>query len=509
MKSLIGIDVGTQSVRACVFQVNGVKLAESIIKFQSLNFSAPGYVEQDPTEWWDATLEALTQLARNPAVRVDDIVALSYACTSCTVVVLDEHGFPVRPALMWMDERAAKEAAEIARTENPVLIHAGGAVSPQWMLPKLLWLMRNERDSYDRAFRIVEQTDFFTYHLTGRWTLGYNHMVAKWSYAEPAGGWPDGFLEEVGVAEARSKWPETILPIGAVIGNLSAEVAQKTGLSENIRVVQGGMDATAGMLGLGAFNVGEIGMSHGTSTVIQCQSDFPLGPSISARPDALAKGYYLVGGGQTTTGSVVQWFISKISDGSPDTFQQVQNRLEKEAALLPPGSKGLVALEFFQGSRSIYHDPNARGALWGLGLWHTPAHILRAFYEAIAFGIRQFLELLAERGYQIVKFSASGGMVRSELATQILADVIGLPIHLVAEKEQTAIGAAIWAGVGVGIFEDFPTAIAQMVKFDKVILPKPDTRADYDFYFDKYCQTYQQLNQLMHEVVDYENQRQS
>ena len=507
MKYLIGIDVGTQSVRACIFQVDGAKIAESIVKFNSLNFPTPGFVEQDANEWWGAALKALKEIAHHSGIEVDQIVALSYACTSCTVVMLDENGSPLRPALMWMDERAVKEAAKVKKTHNPVLSYAGGDVSPQWMLPKLLWLMHHERDTFDRAFRIVEQVDFFTYHLTGKWTLGYNNLVAKWNYANPVGGWPQGFLEEVGVAEARSKWPTTILPIGTIVGHLRAAVAQATGLSEKTLVIQGGMDATAGMLGLGAFNIGEIGMSHGTSTVIQCQSDRMLGPIISARPDALTKGYYLIGGGQTTTGSVIQWLLSRFSEDTPENFASEQAHLEEKAALLPPGSNGLVALEFFQGARSPVSDPSARGAIWGLGLWHTSSHLLRAFYEAIAYGVRQFLDQLVNNGYSIQRFSASGGMVRSELATQILADVCGLPIHLVAEKEQTAIGAAIWAGVGVGLFPDYPTAIKKMVRFSRVILPNLEHKVDYDFYYEKYCQTYSQLKNLMHEVVAYESRR--
>ncbi|NMB88198.1 MAG: hypothetical protein GYA17_07545, partial [Chloroflexi bacterium] len=412
---------------------------------------------------------------------------------------------PLRPAIMWMDERAVQETYAVEQTRSPVLPYAGSDVSPQWMLPKILWLMRHERETFERAYRIVEQTDFFTYHLTGRWTLGYNHLVAKWNYANPVGGWPVGFLEAVGVAEAQAKWPTTILPIGAKVGTLHPAVAQATGLPETIQVIQGGMDSTAGMLGVGAFDVGQVGMSHGTSTVIQCQSTHMLGSNIAARPDALVDGYYLVGGGQTTTGSVIQWLLNRLSENDPEHFERDQARLEEQAVHIPPGSNGLVALEFFQGTRSPVRDPNARGALWGLGLWHTSAHLLRAFYEAIAFGVRQFLNQLVCNGYAIQQFSASGGLVRSQLATQILADVCGLPVHLVDEKEQTALGTAIWAGVGVGIFPDYPTAIRRMVRFSRVVTPQVQFQADYDFYYAKYSQTYDQLKDLMHEVVAYEN----
>lgn len=507
MNYLIGIDIGTQSVRACVFQANGSNVAESIIKFQSMNFSAPGCVEQDANEWLDATTQALKEIVVSVGITEDDSVALSYACTSCTVVVLDETGHPLRPALMWMDERAVNEAVIIKQTHHPVLAYAGGDVSPQWMLPKLMWLMKHEPGIYEKAYRIVEQVDFITFHLTGKWTLGYNHLVAKWSYANLMGGWPNDFLEALGLADARSKWPDIVLPVGAPVGHLQEKIAHITGLSESTLVVQGGMDSTAGMLGLGAFQVGEIGMSHGTSTVIQCQSLKRLGPDISARPDGLIKGYYLVGGGQSTTGSVVQWLLARLAEESSEDFTSIQSRLEMQATSIHAGSDGLVALEFFQGSRSPIHDPNARGAIWGLGLWHTSAHLLRAFYEAIAYGVRQFLEQLNENGYVITRFSASGGLIHSDLATQILADVCQLPIHLVEEKEQTALGAAIWAGVGVGEFPDYPTAIKNMVRFSSIVEPNAVNRADYDFYYKKYRQTYEQLKILMHEVSTYESNR--
>src|SRR5665213_1794578 len=177
---------------------------------------------------------------------------------------------------MWMDERATNEADEITATGSPVLRYCGGIVSPEWMLPKLKWLMCHEPSTYARAYRVVEQTDFFTYRLSGRWTLGYGNLVAKWNYANPVGGWPPGFLRSIGLEAAREKWPEAILPVAARLGPLRADVAAATGLSPRTLVIQGGVDSHAGMVGVGAVDDGDVGLVLGTSTVLHAQSNRPV-----------------------------------------------------------------------------------------------------------------------------------------------------------------------------------------------------------------------------------------
>ena len=151
--------------------------------------------------------------------------AIGLDCTACTVVACDADGKPLRPALLWMDQRAFREAAEISDTGDPVLRYVSGRVSPEWMLPKALWLKRNEPEVYDRAARIVECTDWMMFRLTGEWTLSLNHVAVKWNYARPDGGWPVGLLKAVGLDDLLEKWPTRIVPLGKGEGGLSDRAA--------------------------------------------------------------------------------------------------------------------------------------------------------------------------------------------------------------------------------------------------------------------------------------------
>jgi FGGY-family pentulose kinase len=504
---LIGLDAGTQGLRASVFDEDGHKLAESTESYDT-RFPGPGLAEQDPDDWWRAAIRALRRLASAPGVDVNRIAALSYACTSCTVVVLDDQGRSLRPAILWMDERAAEEADRISATGDPVLRYSGGKVSPQWMLPKTAWLMRHEPHTFDRAFRIVEQTDLFTYRLTGQWTLSGNNLVAKWNYANPAGGWPDGFLERAGVARARAKWPSRVLPVGAPVGLLRAEVAAETGLPPTVLVVQGGIDSHAGMVGASVVEPGELAVIMGTSTVVMGQSDRPIfADNWGPYPDAVISGTFTLGGGQTTTGSIIQWLVTEIAGCVHEPLHDVLARLDEEARELAPGSGGLIALDYFQGNRTPRKDPHARGAIVGLSLWHRLPHLLRAFYEATSFGTRHIFENLEDHGFRIKRVVAGGGGTRSALHVQILADVCGRPIQLLSDPETTEMGAAIWAGLGAGVFPDYRVAVERMVRMGATVHPIPAHREPYDFYYGQYLRAYEQSKEIVHEIVDFEARR--
>ena len=196
--------------------------------------------------------------------------------------------------------------------------------------------------------------------------------------------------------------------------------------------------------------------------------------------------------------------------GTPaDDLNRVLGSLEQKAASLPPGSDGLVALDHFQGNRTPLKDAKSRGAIWGLTLWHSMPHLFRAFLEANAFGTRHILDNLKDHGYGIKRVFAGGGGARSRLAISILADVCGIDINLVKEGESTALGAAIWAGLGAGIFPNYGSAVQKMVRLGEVVHAHDERKKLYDFYYDKYLRTYQQLSGLMHEVVDFESSMKS
>ncbi len=509
MATLVGLDVGTQAVRAIAVRTDGTKLADRSVRIDT-HHPAPGQAEQDAEQWWSAALAVLRALMEAPGVEPDDVTALSYGCTSCTVVALDRAGRPLRPALLWMDERATREAREITETGSPVLRYSGGVVSPQWMLPKVRWLMAHEPETFERAHRIVEQTDFFTHRLTGRWTLGYNNLVAKWNYANPTGGWPAGFLEAAGVADATAKWPAEILPLGAPLGPILPEVARATGLPGEAQVLQGGIDSHLAMIGTSVVRPGELAIVMGSSTVVIGQADRPIfADNWGPYPDAVIEGAYTLGGGQSTTGAIVQWLLHSIAGVAGTGAAATLEQLESEAASLPPGSEGLVVLDYFAGNRTPWKDPDARGVVVGLTLRHGLAHVLRAVHEGISYGTRLIIANLVAHDYAVRRLVASGGGARSELGMRILADVLGEPIELASEPESTALGAAIVAGVGVGAYGSYEEAVEALVRVQRRVEPRTANKEAYDFYFEQYVGSYQALRKLMHEVARFEERRAS
>lgn len=505
MPYLLGIDVGTQSLRACLFDVTGRLVGEAVERYPTMH-PRPGWVEQDPADWLGALQTSVARVVAESGVPAAEVAALSYGCTSCTVVAVDETGQALRPGIMWLDERARHEAERITATGHPVLRFGGGREgkeSPQWMLPKAMWLASHEPETFTRARWLIEQTDLLTFHLCGRWTVSRSTAAAKWHYVSHLGGYPASLLAQLGWEHLAVKWPADVRPVGAPLGPVTPAFAQATGLSPRTLVVQGGVDAHAGMVGVGAFAPGDMALVIGTSSCHMAQAAEPIFADVwGPYAEAVADATYTLGGGQSTTGSIMQWLRDLYG---LERFSHED--LDRLAAALPPGSEGLVALDFFQGNRTPFKDPLAKGAVWGLTLRHGPAHLWRAFYEAVAFGTRAILENLECHGYRVERLLAAGGGTKSPLWMQIHADISGRPVQLTESEQPTALGAAIWAGLGAGVFADYGEATRSMVRLGRVFSPDAGLADEYGFYYRRYLETYQRLGPLMAETADFEEER--
>jgi FGGY-family pentulose kinase len=505
MTYLIGVDVGTQSLRSCLFDLDGAVVANATRPLAT-TFPKPTWAEQDPEEWWRAALETLTEIVQTSRVNPREIVALSYDCTACTVVALTEDDKPLRPALLWMDERAHREADEASATGHEVLKYSGGKISPQWMIPKGRWLEAHEAAVFAKARWIVDEADFFTWRLTGRMTASLNNATAKWNYVRPLGGWPADFLRAAQAEKLAAKWPSDVLPVGRSLGRLQAAVAREVGLSPETIVAQGGIDAHAGEIALGAVRGGDLALILGSSTCHMAQSPTPVFANIwGPYPDALVEGMFTLEGGQTATGSIIQWLVERFGTDAAaqakSRGQDVYGYLDGLAEAIPAGSEGLLVLDYFQGNRTPYKDPLARGTVIGLTLKHTLAHLYRAVVEGICFGTRQILDDMAAHGFTLERVYAGGGGAKSRLWTQIQADVLGRPIHLPRDKETMALGAAIWAGLGAGVFKNYQEAISRMVHIERAVAPVTERRAVYDALYRHYVELYPAARPTMHALA--------
>jgi FGGY-family pentulose kinase len=504
---VMGIDFGTESVRVGIFDTAG-KPAIFATQTYPLYHPRPGWAEQRPDEWWAALVQATRQALADSGIPKEAIVGLGADCTSCTVLALDDAFVPLRPAIIWMDVRAAAQARRIAQTGHPALKYNGyGNVSAEWMPCKALWLKENESEIYRQARYIGEFIDWLNLRLTGEWTASINNTAIRWYYDRAAGGWPAEFYELIGLGDILEKFPPRVLDMGEVVGPLLPEVADELGLQPGIPVAQGGADAFVAMIGLNVLQPGKMAFITGSSHLTLGQSARPLHAKgiFGAYTDAVLPGQYTVEGGQVSTGSVVKWFKDNYCGKEANIAAQrgvdIYTVLTELAEKVPAGSEGLIVLDYWQGNRTPYVDPEARGIIRGLSLKHTTGHLFRAIMEGVAYGTEHILRTFRDNGYVVEEMVAAGGPTKSALWMQIHADVSSVPITLPEVPDGPALGSAILGAVAAGLFPDMQSAATQMVHIRSRIEPNLATHEAYRFYVDQYINTYPPLQPLIHETV--------
>ncbi|MDG1487930.1 MAG: FGGY family carbohydrate kinase [SAR324 cluster bacterium] len=492
-KYLLGVDGGTEGLRAGIFDVLGTPLAYASTSYPT-QFPAPSWAEQDPNDWWDALGKSVRKAISDSEISVDQIAAMAVDTTCCSVVALDDSGNPVRPALIWMDVRSAEQAEQMVATgDNALLINSNGSgpVSAEWMIPKALWIKQNEPKNFDRAVTICEYQDYINLHLTGRLGASINNVSTRWHCDYSREGVPKSLLEKLDLVELAEKWPQDVFRLGELVGRLTPRAAGHLGLTPDLPVVQGGADAQIGMIGLGVVKPGNLALITGSSHLHLGLSEKPFhGTGIwGTYADALLPGLHTVEGGQTSTGSVINWLKNLFGESDYEA-------LNLDASKLPPGSENLIVQEHFQGNRTPHTDPNSRGAFHGLTLKHGREHLFRAAIEGVAFGSELILESMRTNGFFPESIVVSGGATHSELWLQIHSDVSNLPLILTKNPDAPLLGCAILAAVGAEIYEDIPTAVEKMVQFDRVIEPNSQVNTEYQPFYEAYKASYVGLRNI-------------
>ncbi len=492
-KYLLGVDGGTEGLRAGIFDVFGTSLAYASTSYPT-QFPAPSWAEQDPNDWWDALGKSVRKAISDSGISVDQIAAMAVDTTCCSVVALDDSGNPVRPALIWMDVRSAEQAEQMVATGDDALrinSNGSGPVSAEWMIPKALWIKQNEPYNFDRAVTICEFQDYINLHLTGRLGASINNVSTRWHCDYTENGVPKSLLEKLDLGELAEKWPQDVFRLGELVGRLTPRAAGHLGLTPDLPVVQGGADAQIGMIGLGVVKPGNLALITGSSHLHLGLSEKPFhGTGIwGTYADALLPGLHTVEGGQISTGSVINWLKNLFGESDYEALNQ-------DASKLPPGSENLIVQEHFQGNRTPHTDPNSRGAFHGLTLKHGREHLFRAAIEGVAFGSELILDSMRTNGFFPESIVVSGGATHSELWLQIHSDVSNLPLILTKNPDAPLLGCAILAAVGAEIYEDIPTAVEQMVQFDRVIEPNSQVNAEYQPFYEAYKASYVGLRNI-------------
>ena len=512
---VLGIDYGTESCRVVIVDLKGNPITFAATPYQTSHPRA-GWAEQDPKQWWEA-LQASAHLAlRNAGISPAQIVGISYDATTMTVVAMDAKGEEIRPAIMWMDVRATKQSARAETSDSVARLYNGNGTAPataEWYPFKAAWLRENEPETYQRAAHLVDAPDWLTYTLTGEWTVNINSAALRMYYNRDQGGWPVDFYEHIGCGDAFDKIPERVLDLGTPVGGLSTIAAQLLGLRPGIPVAQGPADAWAGQIGLGVVQPGKMALITGSSHVFTGQSDKPIHGKgfFGAYTDGVMPGQYTVEGGQVSTGSVMKWFKDNFArdvvQAAERTGLNVYDILNDQSRHLPPGADGLIVNEYFQGNRTPYTDSKARGIIWGLSLHHGPEHLYRAIQEGICYGNAHNLKAMEAAGLEVTEVVAAGGMTKSRDLIQMHADVMNKPITLTEVGDAVALGSAMIAAVGAGVYTDLIDAAKNMVHEIDTMEPNQEVHEQYQFYVDKYISAFPQMADLIHDVVDHEADR--
>ena len=478
---VLGLDGGTGGMRAFVFDANGTPITSASQTYET-SYPQPGRAEQQPEQWLQAVTGSIRQAVRS--LDVDELAGLCAATTSCTVVCCTETGEHLAPAILWMDVRADEQMRKIKQL-------TGQSISAETFLCKALWLKENEPQLWAKTQVLCEYQDYLNHWLTGEWCFSAN-TACNWGYNNRKKAFDVDFLRTVGLEDLPDKIPARAVCAGAPIAPLCAGAAAALGLPPGIPVVQGGIDSSIGMLGMGTVRPGDLSLMTGSSNLAMAVTEQPLftpPEAVNSGPDFLLPGYYTSVQGQAATGSILRWFRREFCR---DLGMDCLPLLDRAATAVPPGSNGLLVLDYWQGNRCPYNDPNAAGTIVGLTMNTSREQIYRAVLEGVAYGTLDVLNTFSDHGHPVERVHISGGFTRSPVFMQIYADVCGIPF-LVTSDYSVALGSAILTAYALGWYPSIPAAADSMVHHQTTVYPDAQTHQLYLRQFQRYQRLYRAL----------------
>ena len=530
MKYTIGCDFGTLSMRAVlvrasdgevvgeeVFEyINGViteHLPESGVPLPGLNWAL-----QDPDDYLKALESCIPPLLKKAGVSKDDIIGIGVDFTTCTVMPLDEQGnvlcqlpeYRNRPhawVKLWKNHTANDEAELItqyvAENKLPTLDDYGYRASSEWFFPKIWEILRKDEEIYNKAYTFIEGGDYIVYKLTGKIKRSGILATAKGLYSNETHSYPDKAffkgldprLENI----VEEKHLTDIIQVGSLAGHLTGEMADKLGLREGTAVCVAHADAAVALVGAGIVRPNEIIFAMGTSTchIVMAETKKQIPGMFGVYKDGVLPGYYTYEAGQGAVGDIFDWFCRRFVPHSyvEEAAQQgvsLQKLMDQKADKLEIGQSGIIALDWMNGNRCILQDGDLTGLVLGMTLSTKAEEVYRALLEGTAFGTRIIMEQFEQYEVEIHNIYACGGLAhKSPVVMQIYADVLNKPIQVTALKQTSALAAAIFAAVAAGEalggYDDYQTAVDNMVKPPKcVYTPIAENVKKYDELFKLY-----------------------
>ena len=497
MGYLLGFDVGTTGTKALLIDETGKIVARATVEYP-LSTPRPNWAEQDPSDWWQATIQATGRVLAEADISGEQVDAVGLSGQMHGSVFLDGTDEVIRPAILWCDQRTAAQCAWITETvgETDLIKETCNPVLTGFTAPKIIWLRQNEPENYARLRKVLLPKDYIRFKLTGEYATEVSDASGTSLLNVPERRWSQLILDRI---DLPLEFLPQVYESSEITGTITSEAAQLTGLSAGTPVVGGGGDQAAGAVGNGIVETGVVSSTTGTSGVVFAYLDEPLMDE-QLRTHTFCHavpGKWHVMGVMLSAGGSLRWLRDTLCAAEQavarTTSRDPYEYMTAAAGTVPPGSEGLVFLPYLTGERTPYPNPNATGVFFGLTLRHTKAHIIRAVMEGVAFGLRDSFEIIKQMGVELTQVRASGGGARSKLWRQIQADITGQAHCTINVDEGPAFGVALLAGVGVGVYNSVAEACRVTINVVDELAPDAQRQQSYEGYYQLYQQLYQQL----------------
>lgn len=498
MRYLIGVDIGTSGTKTALYREDGRRMASMTVEYP-LHQPQNGWAEQDPADWWRAVCQTIRGVMEKSSVNAADVKGVGLSGQMHGLVMLDKNGEVIRKSILWCDGRTGEECREITEKlgrDRLIAISANPAL-PGFTAGKILWVRKHEPQNYERCRAILLPKDYIRYMLTGEKATEVSDASGMNLLDVPGRRWSDEILKALEIDEGLlGKMYESC----EVTGTLTRKAAELTGLREGTPVVGGAGDNAAAAVGTGVVKAGRAFTTLGTSGVIFAHSDrVTIDPKGRVHTFCSAvPGAYTVMSCTLSAGLSLRWLrdtvcqpeMADAAKKSVDPYD-VMNTL---AAKSPIGANKLLFLPYLMGERSPILDEKARGAFVGLSAIHQKSDLIRSVMEGVSYSQRQCLDVLREMGVATDEMMGCGGGARSNLWRQMLADLYACPVKTsAAALEGPALGVAILAGVGTGVYSSVPEACERLVHTDSACAPDPAHTVAYEPYYRLFCELYPAL----------------
>jgi len=490
---IIGLDIGTTSVKGMLVNENGEIVFQSSEEI-SLISPKPGWAEEDPMQWWNATEKVLFKLSEFAHEKNEEIKAIATSGQMHSLVLVDSKGNVLTNSILWCDQRTYKECNEITLKlggKKEVISVFGNSILPGFTAPKILWIKRNFPDILQKTYKFMLPKDFINFKLTGQIFTEPSDASGTALYDIKKGFWAIDKVKELGFNPGI--FPE-IIPSNGLVGRLKEDIANKLRLSPDVKVISGGADNACAALGIGVVSEGQAMVSLGTSGTV-------FAPVQGGEPDADGKLHFfehVVSGEKYYMGVMLSathtlnWFNEITSEKD---LIKINECIEN----IPIGANGVIVLPYLNGERTPHNDPYARAVFFGMSSSHNKWDIYRAIFEGVAYGIKDSFNLIEKFGIEINDVRITGGGSRSKIWRQILADVIGVNVKTMMTNEGAAYGAAMLAYSG---FNNIPVVmiVEKWIKTNEFIKANNLNTKVYNKYWKIYQKLYKKNKELFIEI---------